>query len=367
MKMRYILAAACICLAGAVCSCSRESSSSSTAGGTTTTTRGTTEPASSAVEVRDYSFPDFINDEKTADMLANVVSESFAYSQSVTPADTSPSEEHKAELCLLGEYYTFTEEGYAGLMNSSGGVILPADTYTDIRLVSNELVLLSYPDSEQKDPDMLQIKNGTGKLVDSKFSADNIEIQEIPSESEDVPGTYCLSIRGTPDAGVYDSIEPLSQGSLSTSRMYSAAYKATASGRYYYLVLDQYYNITVCEAAYAQVRLKVAGSYGECYILNGDDNNELSKMIKSFGSEQSTVKPSKDENLDYIQIVFGICTGDQLTVTVSADGFCLTDGLTVKGQPVNKYFTVYSKDAFADLVNWVGEVLPQEYNIGEEN
>lgn len=143
--------------------------------------------------------------------------------------------------------------------------------------------------------------------------------------------------------------------------IYRAAYKAVSGGRYYYLVLDEYYNITVCEAAYAQIRMKIGGTYGECYILNGDHYTELNKMIKSFGREQQAVKPSKDETLDYIQIVFGICTGEQLTVTVSADGLCLTDGLTVKGQPINKYFSAYPKDAFADLVGWVGEVAASEY------
>ncbi|MBR1392772.1 MAG: hypothetical protein IJ561_02940 [Ruminococcus sp.] len=370
IKLNVPAAACCLCALVMLCGCNGSDSSSSAAvsgsGTTTTSTRASAEP-SSQVEVRDYSFPEFMSDERTGDMLANVVSESFSYSQSVSTAEASPSQEHQAELCLLGEYYTFTEDGFVGLMNSYGTVILPADTYTDLRLVSNELVLLSYPDSQQKEPELMQIRDGSAKAVESSFSTDNIEIREVSPDTEEAPDAYCMYIRGRADTGVYDSIEPLSQGSLSTSRMYSAAYKASVGGRYYYLVLDEYYNITVCEAAYAQVRLKVAGSYGECYILNGDDNNELNKMIKSFGAEQQNVKPSKDENLDYIQIVFGICSGDQLTVTVSADGFCLTDGLTVKGQPANKFFTVYSKDAFADLVNWVGEVLSLEYASGEEN
>ncbi len=359
MKLR-IITAACICAALCLCGCEEEESSGSPAS-TGQTTAAVTQQQTSPVEVRKYEFPSFLGSEATADMLANIVSVGFDPAQSVTDAVTSPIEDVRCDKCFLGEYYTFNSKGHIGIANSNGAVIIEPGKYTGAELVSNELIKLNKTRSEDGVFDMLQVRDGVGRLVDAEFDPDNISVTELPGEDESKPAQYCLAVRGKNDLHTYDSIEPLSKGALRTSRIYSAAYKASAGGRYYYLIFDEYYNLTICEAAYAQIRMKIAGTYGECYILNGDHYSELSKMIKSFGSEQQAVKPNKDETLDYIQIVFGICAGDQLTVTVSADGFCLTDGLTVKGQPINKYFSVYPKETFTDLVNWVGDVVSTEY------
>lgn len=348
----------CVLAAGMLlCSC--EQSESSSAAQTSKVTSVTTGQQSSPVEIRTYEFPDFMNGEDTSDMLSNVISGGFDPAAVSKAVAEGPKKGFDYDAELFGEYYVFRDEGFIGIMNSDGNVVLKADKYTSAEPLSGELVRLGTgKEDEQR---IILLRSGFGRFIDEGFNASEIVIKELPAEDEQSAPHYTLAVLGKNISASYDSLEPISRGELSTSRVYTAAYKASSGGRYYYLVFDEYYNMTVCEAAYAQIRLKVAGTYGECYILDGDDYSELSKMIKSFGREQEAVKPSKDENLDYIQIVFGICAGDRLTVTVSADGLCLTDGLTSKGQPINKYFSAYPKETFADLVGWVGEVAAGEY------
>ena len=87
-------------------------------------------------------------------------------------------------------------------------------------------------------------------------------------------------------------------------------------------------------------------------------------MITSFGSASDQPKPSKEEQLDFVQITFGTDTADKTVVTVSSEGFCLRDTVQNSGQTVNKYFSVFPKETFTDLVNWVGNVASQEYASG---
>ena len=145
-----------------------------------------------------------------------------------------------------------------------------------------------------------------------------------------------------------------------TNKPFSEIYKAVIGNQCYFLVLDEYRNITVCEAPYALISFKLAGKYGQCYILNNDDHSELLKMIHSFGSETISVKPSKDESLDYIRIESGLNIGEKRTITMSPDGFCLTEtGSEAEG--INRFFALYPKETFVDLVSWVNEVVSKEY------
>ena len=346
-----------------LCGCDKNEESSAQTGAVTSTT--TTAQQASPVEVRDYEFPEFLELDSTGDMLANVVQAGFDPETASVSVEESPSDKYDCKKCLLGGYYSFAQDGCVGLINSEGTLILKPDKYISATPVSNELIELVYRDDEGEHRDLFLVRSGFGRFIKQGYDPAEIAITEIAPENEQGTAQYCLNVRGIGATQAYDTIEPLTQGALKTSTVYRSAYKASVGGRYYYLILDDYSSVTVCEAAYAQIRMKIAGTYGECYILNGDHYSELNKMIKSFGREQQAVKPSKDEALDYIQIVFGICTGEQLTVTVSADGLCLTDGLTVKGQPVNKFFTAYPKEVFADLVGWVSEVAASEYTAAE--
>lgn len=51
------------------------------------------------------------------------------------------------------------------------------------------------------------------------------------------------------------------------------------------------------EGAYAKVCVKVGGEYGECYLADHDDYNELVKMIDSFGNASYRTAPSKIRDL----------------------------------------------------------------------
>ena len=54
------------------------------------------------------------------------------------------------------------------------------------------------------------------------------------------------------------------------------------------------------------------------------------------------------------------------TMTLSADGYCLTDHSPVGEQQVNKYFSLLDKESFVSLVQWVDQVLSEEYVTPEE-
>ena len=160
----------------------------------------------------------------------------------------------------------------------------------------------------------------------------------------------------------WDKVEAVTAQSINTSRPYNAFYRAEKDGEYYYICFDRFYNYTIYNAAYGYIRLKVGDGYGECYILDHDDYSELIKLLDSFGETGSVRSPSKDEALDYIQIETGYGTDDVVTMTLSADGYCLTDHISSGEQQTNnKYFTVLAKESFISLVMWVDQVLSAEY------
>ena len=145
-------------------------------------------------------------------------------------------------------------------------------------------------------------------------------------------------------------------------RPYSAYYRAEKNGEFYYICFDRFYNYTIYNGAYGYVRLKVGEGYGECYILDYDDYTELTKLIESFGETSSVKSPSKDESLDYIQLETGYGTEDVVSMTISADGYCLTDHtVTGEQQTNNKFFSILDKESFVSLVKWVDQVLSTEY------
>lgn len=322
----------------------------------------TTSSQTSSVEVKEYHYPEFANNAEVNDMLSNVINTGFKQKDAETSLEFSPFPDYICSSCLLGEYYTFFEDDFVGILNSKGTVILKPDKYAQAEAVSADLIRLSYPEKTDKKPDLFYVGNGFGTVISDKEAE---EVTVVPMDSGDgAPLQYALSVRGTADEHIYDSIEEIPVSSIITKSIYYKAYKAVLGTRCYYLMLDSYCNITVCEAPYAQVRFKIGGEYGQCYILDGDDHTELMKMIRSFGSDIISVKPSKDESLDFIQIESGLSIGTKTILTMSPDGFCFTE--TVSEGAYNKYFAIYPKDTFVDLVNWVAEVIPKEYEKNKE-
>ena len=322
----------------------------------------TTAVQTQPVEVREYSFPEFARGKAAGDMLSNVINVGFDPAEAESFLETDPFKDYNCDRCLGGEYYTYYEDDFVGLLNSSGTVILDPDTYVQAEMVSRDLIQLSYPEGSAKKAAYFEVKDGFGHFI----SGEDVFKCEIVPVSDDENGVvqYALSVRGNTDSAVYDSIEKLPSSQVETEQQFREIYRGVIGSRVYYLVLDKYLNITVCEAPYARISFKIAGEYGQCYILDGDDHSELQKMIQSFGSETMSVKPGKDEAMDYIRIESGISYGEKRIMTMSPDGFCLTENFAADGS-ANRFFTLYPKDTFVDLVNWVNEVAGKEYPTKE--
>lgn len=203
MKLKS-LAAVGACAALVLCGCEKTEESSAVQSEYFTTT--VTDSSPTPVEVRTYEFPEFLNGEKTGDMLANVVSGGFDPEAAAVKAEESPSEEHKAVQCLLGEYYTFLDSGYIGIMNSGGNVIIKPEKYNSVKAVSNELLALGYIDEDGDKTDYYQVRGGYCKPVAAGFRQEDIEVTEIPPENEQASAQYCLSVRGAAATDAYDSI-----------------------------------------------------------------------------------------------------------------------------------------------------------------
>lgn len=316
----------------------------------------------SPVEIKDYSFPVFLEDKSAMDMLSNEVFSSFNKDELVSKVDEQPFEGYSCIECYLDTYYVFEKDGFVGIINKHGTVVIEAEKYASAELAANDLIKLSYPDKSGMAPDYLRVSGGYGKLIeDYRFSPDEITVSSVYDNDAEKELSELKVYGKTAYDKKWDSIERIDPNEIITSKKYSAAFKASSSGQHYFIIFDDYYNVKVFEGVYGMVRLKIGNVYGECYILSGDHYSELNKMITSFGSEAAVRQPSKDETLDFIQIVFGLSTQDQVQVTISADGYCLTDSLTHNGQPANKYFSVLSRETFIDLVNWVNETLSAEY------
>ena len=160
----------------------------------------------------------------------------------------------------------------------------------------------------------------------------------------------------------WDSVEEISADSIDTNKAYKGCCKLTKNGGIYYACFDDFYNYDIYEGAYAKVCVKVGGEYGECYLADHDDYNELVKMIDSFGNASYRTAPSKDPGLDFIQITLGLKENTKTEITISSDGYCLTDTIeAAEGEAVNKYFSYLDKEDFADLILWCEQVLAEEY------
>ena len=353
------LAAACAC-AFCFTGCEKDGGSSAAEGGVSTVQ--TESPAPTApVELKDYSFPEFLAETSPSEMLTNVTEVSFDPAKAAQKLDESPFSQYDCDTCLFGEFYTYTDHGFVGIVNSNGSEVIKAEKYIKAEPVSNTLVRLDYPADSGESSDLIRLEEGYGTMVTGSFDEENIQIASIYDDINAVDQYRLIVNDRVDETHLWDKLEPVDASGIVTQKSFAAVYHGVIGGRNYYITFDEYYNMTMYEAAYAFVKLKIGDEYGECYVLDGDDYSELGKMIESFGSENQSAKPSKDETLDYIQITFGLGTEEQTVVTISADGFCFREKTGAKDGPPVKYFATYSKETFVDLVNWVSEVLSQEY------
>lgn len=329
------------------------------------------------VELKNYDFPEFLNDIKQPDVLDSSVYVSFSVSDCVTELTEQPFEDYECTQMIGETLYVYSEGKFKGLLNRNGQVILAADKYTAITPCSGNILELSR-DKELNAPDdyMNYAYSSVMKMDEPpEFKAENVTVSEEtrfvqPQEEDEEPSYISVQNLKLADGSIvgdgtvycdWEKIEQVSAQSINTIRPFSACYKAEKNGEHYYICFDRFYNYTVYNGAYGYVRLKVGEGYGECYIFDYDDYMELAKIIESFGETSSVKSPAKDQALDFIQLEMGYGTDDVTTVTLSADGYCLTDHTPTGEQQVNKYFTILDKESYVSLVQWVAQVLSQEY------
>lgn len=324
----------------------------------------------SNVKVKEYKFPEFLNKIKSLDELSRKLYSSFDSAQYVSDVEEQPFDDYKCEQLLADLFFTYRDGRAVGLLDKSGKVVLKADEYTEITVVSNGILQLSY-DKERNAPMQYMKYDSNGNLSDyehKKFSADNVYTYQTQADDSSTNTVYTLAL---PDgknvvsadgSDKWDSAEAVSADSIDTNKAYKGYYKLTKNGGIYFACFDDFYNYDIYEGAYAKVCVKVGGEYGECYLADHDDYTELVKMIDSFGNASYRTAPSKDPGLDFIQITLGLKEDTKTEITISSDGYCLTDTIeTAEGEPVNKYFSYLDKEDFADLILWSEQVLAEEY------
>lgn len=373
---KKLTALLCVCaLVTCTAACAKENTASSAA--QTTTTAADSKPSAGKVELKSYRFPEFFNDIKSPDMLANPVFSSFDINSYVTEVEEQPFEDYECTALIGDTLYVYKSDRFAGLLNKNGDVVLAADTYASVTAGSAGFLVLSR-DKELNSPDDHAYFDEAGNITMAdkyEFSAESIYIREkeviVPAGSGGANETsktvyeFVLPdgsiVSDGSNLGQFDSIEPVDMGDIDTTKVFGAYYKAFKDGFNYFVCFDKYYNFTIFNGTYGYIRLKVGEDYGECYILDGKDYTELNRMLESFGDSGSEKAPGSDQSMDFIQIELGYNSADRRQVTISADGYCLTDFLTANEQPMNKYFSRLDKESFVSLVLWVDQVLAAEY------
>lgn len=328
------------------------------------------------VELKDYKFPEFLKDIKQPDSLSSPVYVSFALSEYVSEVIEQPFKGYECSEMIGNSLYVYSKGKFKGLLGTNGKVLLKADIYTEITLCRPGTLMLS-KDKELNTPDEYLSFDEFGnlsKIDPPEFKADSISIEEekrIKPASGDEDGGYykvynlALDESQTIGEGTsyldWDKIESVSAQAINTSRPFNAYYRVQKGEEIYYICFDRFYNYTIYNGAYGFIRMKVGEGYGGCYILDHEDYSELNKLVESFGESGSMKSPSKDTGLDYVQIETGYGTDDLVSMTVSADGYCFIDHSGSGEQQAKKYFTILDKESFVSLVQWVDQVLSEEY------
>lgn len=330
-------------------------------------TDSTTESADSKVrndaeiKVKSYEFPAFLDEKDGKDVLANVI---YAYD----PADEmvepkgQPFSGYRCTAEFDGSCYVFKDGENYGLLSTDGTVILKPDGIKKITAAGAGILKVSY---ENGDPHYMRFVDGVlSETSKNDFSADRISFEEefqVDDDSSSIPH-FTLNVDGV---NRYDKkwtdFRELDISKLDTPQNFKAVYQVSSGGEQYYITFDSLYNFRVVRSELAHISLKIGEKYAECYVSDPDHYDELQTLVSSFRS--SGRNSAQENNSDYVQISFtaadknnsGTNAADNKNVTLSSNGFCLTE------DKKDKNFDILSEDAFIDLVNWVDKTVGEEY------
>ncbi len=337
------------CLVG--CNGSSESENSKADDNTSNSSSNT----DAGVTVKTYEFPEFLSDSEEADVLSNVIYQSFDSAAAMTEPETQPFDDYKCTAVFHENYYIFTEDEHYGLINSIGTELVSYSGLSSFTAVSEDTLLAVYDDGSEI---YYRVDGVGGAYTITIDEFDDSRISAAAFASDDETGEYYLL--QLDEATVYDvnlsSFKKADIDDIDTGKSYEAIYTATSGNEKYYIAFDEFYNFTVYEGDYAYIELKIGGEYGSCYVLDYDDFTELETLISSFGSESKRESPSKDEDADYVQITMELASGTQVK-TISSEGYCFTDTSSTDSSVSNKYFTLMDTETFVDLVNWIDITL----------
>ena len=185
----------------------------------------------SNVKVKEYKFPEFLNKIKSLDELSRKLYTSFDSTQYVAEVEEQPFEEYKCEKLLADLFFTYRDGRAVGLLDKSGNVVLEADEYTEITVVSNGILQLSY-DKERNAPMQYMKYDSDGNLSDykhKKFSADSLYTYESQADDSSTDTVYSLMIPdgknvvSSDGSDKWDSVEKISADSIDTNKADFAA------------------------------------------------------------------------------------------------------------------------------------------------
>lgn len=341
--------------------------------------KSSNDAAPNKVALKDYKFPEFMNELDEPEQLSKPIYQSFVSDDYIITPEEQPFDNLEIEAEIADVFYIFRDEtGRCGLLNKSGNVVLEADRYYSVELADFGVLRLYTGADDKSGYEYMSFDNrgvlsemdapefDKSKILFSDAYSDDPELAETVFKAIYLPDGSAVS---TSDSDfLFDSVSWIDISRYKTEKQLVNCCQAVRGDNIYIISFDEFYNYSVYETSYALIKLKVGDVYGECYVNTYSDYFELTNMIDSFGRASGTASPSKDKTLDFIQITTGLGTDEQKQITISPDGFCLTDVLSTDGEkPVDKYFTYLDKEDFVDLVLWVDQVLSLEYAEDKSN
>lgn len=368
MKIIFFRIIAVISVASALLSlegCTRSGDGGTQSKETASAESHSSKDANVKMNERSAEFPEILGELGQADVLSNEIFTTFDDAAIMVEPEKQPFDGYKCTACFAESYYIFmTDEGY-GLLNYNGEELIVPQGVNKIYATAKDLLCVELSDGSSSY--YRTMSGGIYKIDDVIFDKNRISFMALNGGDEDLYDTqhFVIALDGEV---IYDSkwigFEEVDPKSLETAKSCAAVYSAWNGVGKYYLVFDRFCNLTVYEAEYARVELKIGEDYGECFITDPDDYDDLETLISSFGSEERSEAPERTSGSDYIRIEGGLAYDDERWLkTISADGYCFTEIYDPEGGSPDMYFTVMNSRTFTDLVSWTESAVRSEYGV----